>query len=73
MGAARGRPEPLLARGSRFAPFARPAIVNGTAGLVVRGPGTRLAVVGFTVVQDRIVAIDLITDRDKLRALALDG
>jgi hypothetical protein len=32
-----------------------------------------MAVVGFTVVQIRIAAIDLIADPDKLQALALDG
>jgi RNA polymerase sigma factor (sigma-70 family) len=61
-----------LARGPQFAPFARPAIVNGAAGLVV-APGSRpVAVVGFTVAHGRIVAIDLIADPDKLRALDLD-
>jgi len=62
----------LLARGSRFAPQARIALVNGTAGLIV-GPARRpFAVVGFTLAHGRIVAIDLITDPDKLRGLALD-
>jgi RNA polymerase sigma-70 factor, ECF subfamily len=61
----------LLARGSRFAPHARPAIVNGTAGLVI-APGPQLrAVVGFTVVGGKVTAIDLITDREKLRRLRL--
>jgi RNA polymerase sigma-70 factor (ECF subfamily) len=60
-----------LARGARFAPFARPVVVNGAAGLVV-APGRRpVAVVGFTVARGRIVAIDLIADPDKLRALDL--
>jgi RNA polymerase sigma-70 factor, ECF subfamily len=60
----------LLARGSRFAPHARPAIVNGTAGLIV-APGRRLrAVVSFTIVAGRIAAIDLITDAEKLPDMA---
>ena len=60
----------VLARGSRFAPHARPAIVNGAAGLIV-GPGGRLrAVVGFTIVAGRIAAIDLITDPEKLPDVA---
>jgi RNA polymerase sigma-70 factor, ECF subfamily len=60
----------LLARGSRFAPHARPAIVNGTAGLII-APGPRLrAVVGFTIVAGRITAINLITDTEKLRGIA---
>src|SRR5437763_1340115 len=59
----------VLARGSRFAPLARPAIVNGAAGLVV-GTGSKVrAVVGINVVAGRIAAIDLITDARKLRGL----
>jgi RNA polymerase sigma-70 factor, ECF subfamily len=51
---------------------ARMALVNGTAGLIV-GPARRpFAVVGFTLAHGRIVAIDLITNPDKLRGLALD-
>jgi RNA polymerase sigma-70 factor (ECF subfamily) len=62
----------VLARGSRLAPHARPVLVNGAAGVVV-GPAHRpFAVVGFTVVGRRIVAIDLITDPEKLRGLAVD-
>jgi RNA polymerase sigma-70 factor (ECF subfamily) len=61
--------EQILARGTRFAPHARPAIVNGTAGVIV-GDGARpIAVAAFTVVHDRIAAIDLITDPEKLRGL----
>jgi RNA polymerase sigma factor (sigma-70 family) len=60
----------ILSRGSRFAPMARPALVNGTAGVVV-GPKDRpFAVVGFTVARGRIVAIDLITNREKLGSIA---
>jgi RNA polymerase sigma factor (sigma-70 family) len=61
----------LLARGRPFARFARPAIVNGAAGLVVIRGRFPLAVVGFTSAEGRIVAIDLIADPDKLRALSL--
>jgi len=50
--------ERVLARGTPLAPLARPALVNGAAGAVVPG----LAIVGFTVVHARIVAIDLIID-----------
>ena len=60
----------ILSRGSRFAPMARPALVNGTAGVVVGPEGRPFAVVGFTVARGRIVAIDLITNPDKLRGLA---
>src|SRR5437868_6263057 len=34
----------ILARGSRLAPFARPALVNGAAGVVVGAPGKPFAV-----------------------------
>ncbi len=61
----------VLTRGARFAPLGRPAIVNGAAGVVVGRAGKPIAVVGFTVTHDRIVAIDVITDPDKLRGLAL--
>ena len=59
----------ILARGSRLAPYARPAIVNGNAGVIVV-PGERpLAVVAFTVTQGRIVEIDLVADPRKLTAI----
>jgi hypothetical protein len=61
----------VLARGRPFARFARPARVNGRAGVVVAPAGTPMAVVGFTTAHGRIVAVDLITDRDKLRRLFL--
>jgi RNA polymerase sigma-70 factor (ECF subfamily) len=59
----------ILARGTRFAPLARHAIVNGAAGVVVGPAGNPVAVVGFIVARNRIVAIDLITDPHKLRGL----
>jgi RNA polymerase sigma factor (sigma-70 family) len=61
----------ILARGRPFARFARPVLVNGRAGVVVAPGGTPMAVVGFTTAGGRIVAIDLITDREKLRHLPL--
>jgi RNA polymerase sigma-70 factor (ECF subfamily) len=61
----------ILARGARLAPHARPAIVNGNAGVIV-APGTQpVAVVGFTVEGGRIVEIDLIANPEKLRSLVL--
>ena len=61
----------VLTRGARFAPLGRPAIVNGAAGVVVGPAGKPIAVVGFTVAHDRILAIDVITDPEKLRRLAV--
>jgi RNA polymerase sigma-70 factor (ECF subfamily) len=60
----------ILARGTRLAPLARHAIVNGAAGVVVGPAHNPIAVVGFTVARNRIVEIDLITDPAKLRGLA---
>jgi len=45
-----------------------PVTVNGAAGLLVRFPA-RSIVAAFTVVDGRIVEIDIIADPDKLRAL----
>jgi RNA polymerase sigma factor (sigma-70 family) len=62
----------IAARGPGFARLARPAIVNGAAGLVVatsRGP---LGVIGFTMASGRIVAIDLVASPDKLRRVPHD-
>jgi RNA polymerase sigma-70 factor (ECF subfamily) len=63
----------VLVRGTPFARFARPAIVNGAAGVVVAPRGRPLAVVGFTIAGGRIVEMDLIADQEKLRGLVLDS
>ena len=62
----------VLSRGTPFARFARPANVNGSPGLVVAPGGNPMAVVAFTCGRGRIVAIDLIADRSKLRVAPLD-
>jgi RNA polymerase sigma-70 factor (ECF subfamily) len=59
----------LLERAPALARFARPALVNGTAGLVVAHGARPISVVGFTVVGGRIVAIDIIADPHKLDRL----
>jgi RNA polymerase sigma factor (sigma-70 family) len=61
----------VLERGRPFAPLARPALVNGRAGVVVGAPGHVRSVVSFTITRGRIAEIDLIIDRGKLRRLAL--
>jgi RNA polymerase sigma-70 factor (ECF subfamily) len=61
----------VLARGARLAGFARPAIVNGDAGVVVAVGGHAIAVVGFTVEKGRIAEIDVIANRSKLARLDL--
>lgn len=54
--------------GPRFASYARPAIVNGGPGLILRLPA-RTFVAGFTVRDGRITAIDLIADPAKVRGV----
>ncbi|GAA3424028.1 RNA polymerase sigma factor SigJ [Streptosporangium sandarakinum] len=55
----------------RFSPFVRPALVNGTAGVVVAANGRPLAVMAFTVTGGRIAAIDVLSDPDRLNRLDL--
>ena len=45
---------------------ARPAIVNGAAGLVFAPKTDPIAVLGVTVVGERIAALDLVVDPSKL-------
>ena len=56
-----------------LAPLARPALVNGAAGLVVGEPGKPFAVFGITVADEKIVEIDLLADPARLRELDLGG
>ncbi|MDQ3632759.1 MAG: RNA polymerase subunit sigma-70 [Actinomycetota bacterium] len=49
----------------------RPALVNGAAGAVISEHGEVVSVMGFTVIDDRIVAIDVLADPDRLRELDL--
>jgi RNA polymerase sigma factor (sigma-70 family) len=62
-----------LTRGAQFARFARPAVVNGAAGLAIASGRRLIAVVGFTIMEGRIVEIDLIADPQKLRAIRASG
>jgi RNA polymerase sigma factor (sigma-70 family) len=62
----------VLSRGAPLAPYGRQALVNGAAGAVVEVGGVVRAVVGFTVVDGRIVEIDLMLDPVKLRRVAVD-
>jgi RNA polymerase sigma factor (sigma-70 family) len=57
----------VLSRGRPFARFARHAVVNGAAGVVVAPRGRPMAIVAFTIAGGRIAAIDLIADPAKLR------
>ena len=60
----------VLTRGRPFAQFARPAVVNGAAGLIVTPRDQLMAVVGFTCVPGRIVEIDVIADPAKLEGIS---
>ncbi|WP_019632222.1 RNA polymerase sigma factor SigJ [Actinomadura atramentaria] len=51
----------------------RPALVNGTAGMVAFVDGEVFSVVSFTVAADRIVAIDILSDPARLAALDLES
>jgi len=57
--------------GTRFAPFVRPALVNGTAGAVVVAGGRLLSVMAFTVANGKVAAIDVLFDPDRLAGLDL--
>ncbi|MBB6476713.1 RNA polymerase sigma factor SigJ [Sphaerisporangium rubeum] len=54
-----------------LSPLARPALVNGAAGVVVASDGRPLSVMGFTVTGGRVVAIDVLTDPERLARLDL--
>jgi RNA polymerase sigma factor (sigma-70 family) len=62
----------VLTSGRPFAPFARPAIVNGTAGAVVVAHGKLVSVGAFTVADGRIVSIDIVVDPAKLRGVSVE-
>ncbi|MBS1887845.1 MAG: RNA polymerase sigma factor SigJ [Actinobacteria bacterium] len=57
--------------GAPFAPFMRPALVNGSPGVVVAPGGTPTSVAGFVVRDGRIVEIDLLADPRRLRHVDL--
>jgi len=59
----------ILERGMPFAPYARPAIVNGNAGVIVIPHEKPVAVVGFVVANGRIAEIDVVADPAKLGGL----
>jgi RNA polymerase sigma-70 factor (ECF subfamily) len=62
----------ILESGRPFAPLGRVAIVNGAVGAVVGAPGRPPAgVLAFSVVDGRIVEIDIVADRSKLAGIRL--
>jgi RNA polymerase sigma factor (sigma-70 family) len=57
----------------KFAPFVRPALINGTAGAVAFDGDTPFAILAFTVVGDRAVTIDIFNDRELVPRLVVSG
>ena len=57
-----------IAGGARAA---RPALVNGDVGVVIAPRGRLIMVLRFTIVDDRIVAIDAVSDPQRLQHLEL--
>ena len=69
MSGARAVAQRILARGAPLAPYARHALVNGRAGVVVgRGPKP-ISVVSFAIEAGRITQIDVVIDPAKLPTL----
>jgi RNA polymerase sigma factor (sigma-70 family) len=56
---------------ARLSPFARPALVNGAAGIVATRRGQPFSVMGFTVRHGKIVEIDILADPARLHQLDL--
>jgi RNA polymerase sigma-70 factor (ECF subfamily) len=56
---------------ARFRAEARPVLVNGAPGFAAFADGQPLSLIAFTVVNDRIVALNILTDPDRLRTLSL--
>lgn len=55
----------------RLFPSARPAVINGAAGVVVTAAGRPLSIMALTVTGGKIAAIDVIADPHRLRQLDL--
>jgi RNA polymerase sigma-70 factor (ECF subfamily) len=56
---------------ARLAPFVRPALINGAAGVVVAPHGRPFSVMGFTVSNGKIVEINALADPARLRQIDL--
>src|SRR5262249_38522225 len=61
----------VLRGGGRFAPFVRPALVNGAVGAVFAPQGQPLSVVAITVTGGKIAEIDVFADPERIRQLDL--
>ncbi|HTU78305.1 MAG TPA: sigma-70 family RNA polymerase sigma factor [Solirubrobacteraceae bacterium] len=57
----------------RFAPYVRPALINGAAGVVAFDGERPFAVLAFTVIGERAVAIDVFNDPELVTKLDIHG
>jgi RNA polymerase sigma factor (sigma-70 family) len=66
-----------VARGAmsarRFAPYVRPALINGAAGVVAFDGERPFAVLAFTVIDNRAAAIDVFNDPELVAKLDIHG
>jgi RNA polymerase sigma-70 factor (ECF subfamily) len=58
---------------TRLAPFVRPVLINGTAGVVAVVAGRAFSVMAFTVAEGKIVAVDVLYDPERLADIDLAG
>ena len=70
-GAARVARGAITAR--HLAPYVRPALVHGAAGAVAFKDERPFAVIGFTVIDDRVAVIDVFNDPQLVAALDIRG
>ncbi|WP_152365195.1 sigma-70 family RNA polymerase sigma factor [Microlunatus speluncae] len=55
----------------KLAPFARPVLINGAAGVITIAGDRVLSIMAFTVVHDKIATIDVLYDPDRLEKLKI--
>jgi RNA polymerase sigma factor (sigma-70 family) len=58
---------------ARLAPFVRPALINGTAGVVVVTGRQVQSIMAFTVLRGRIAAIEVLLDPERLAAVDISA
>ncbi|MBO0652463.1 sigma-70 family RNA polymerase sigma factor [Streptomyces triculaminicus] len=58
---------------ARFAEAGRPALINGTPGVVAFAQGRPMSVMAFTIQGDRVIALDILTDPERLARLDLSA
>jgi len=56
-----------------LSPYRRPAWINDAAGVTIVGPHSPISAMAFTVVDDRVVEIQVIADPERLPTLLPEG